>query len=120
MTLSIIPVTSDPNQTFECTLPIDGNNRRFKFFFEWNPIGSYWQFDLYDIADNNKQLLNKQPIYIINYPSNNIISNFIYKGIGSLYVVNLTGKSELRPTLENLSSDYALIWGDTPDAETVS
>ena len=70
MSLSVLPVTATPNQTFECTLPIDNGNKRFRFFFEWNPIGDYWQFDLYDLSTGN-QLLNKQAVYSISYPYNN-------------------------------------------------
>ena len=86
--------------------------------FEWNPIGEYWQFDLYDISTGN-QLLNKQVVYSITFPYNNIISAFRYKEIGSLYVVNLNGTSGDKPNYENLGSEYSLIWGDTPN-ETVS
>lgn len=119
MSLSVLPVVATPNQTFSCTLPVDGQNKRFKFFFEWNPIGDYWQFDLYDLSTGN-QLINKQAVYSIDYPYNNIISNFQYKGIGSLYVVNLNGTSGDRPNLDNLGVDYSLIWGDTPDVQSIS
>lgn len=118
MSLSVLPVISTPNQTFECTVPVDGGNKRFRFIFEWNPIGSYWQFDLYDLS-TGYQLLNKQAVYGISYPYNNIISNFRYKEIGSLYVVNLSGTSNDRPNYENLGTEYSLVWGDTP-SETIS
>ena len=119
MTLSVLPVNSNPNQTFECTLPVDGSNRRFKFFFEWNPIGRYWQFDLFDLNNNDEQLLNKQPVYSIDYPYNNIISTYTYKEIGSLYVVATLPNSD-RPDFTNLGSDYVLVWGDTPNVQSIS
>lgn len=119
MVLSVLPVVSEPNQTFECTLPVDEKNRKFRFFFQWNPIGEYWQFNLYDLNNNGNQVLNNQVVYCINYPYNNIIKKFLYKEIGSLYVVS-TGTNKDRPNFTNLGTDFILIWGDTPDVQSVS
>lgn len=113
--LSVLPVNSSPNQTFEVSLPIDSQNRRFKFFFSWNPVGQYWQFDLYDIEGEEKQLLSNMPVCPIDYPYNNTILRYEYKEIGSLYVVNVGDTSNLqRPGINNLGTDWVLVWGDTP------
>jgi hypothetical protein len=117
MTLTVLPVTSDPNQTFEVSLPIDGRNRRLKFFFNWNPIGQYWQFDLYDQNNEGIQLLSNMPVYSIDYPYNNIILRYEYKEVGSLYVVNVGDSTSFtadKPNLNNLGSEWLMIWGDTP------
>lgn len=119
MVLSVLPVNSTPNQIFECTLPVDSQNRRFKFLFEWNPIGEYWQFDLFDLT-TGEQKINKQVVDCINYPYNNIIRRFLYKEIGSLYVVSLTGNNKDRPGYEDLGNNFSLIWGDTPDVKAIS
>lgn len=119
MVLSVLPVNSDPNQTFECSLPIDDKNRRFRFFFEWNPIGEYWQFDLYDLNQGGKQLLNKQVVCSIDYPYNNILKTYTYKELGSLYVISLLPSKD-RPGYNNLGTDYVLVWGDTPDVQSIS
>lgn len=114
MNLSILPVDTQPNQTFECSLPVDDKNRRFKFFFSWNAIGQYWQFDLYDQNQDNIQLLSNQVVCPINAPYNNILWSYTYKEIGSLYVINVSDVSGDRPGLQNLGSDWLLVWGDTP------
>ena len=115
MSLSILSLINSSNQTFESTLPVDSQNRRFHFEFSWNPIANYWQFDLYDINDSNKLLVNKQPIYLIDTPYNNIIASYTYKEIGSLYVINISGKNLDKPNYDNISDDFVLVWGDTPN-----
>lgn len=114
MTLSVLPIKQSTNQEFDCTLPIDNKNRQFRFVFQWNPIGEYWQLSVTDLT-SNLQIVNNQPICQISYPYNNILSYIRYKNIGSLYVVNLNGQTN-RPNYENLASDFAIVWGDTPDA----
>lgn len=115
MTLSVLPIKQNINQEFDCTLPIDNKNRQFRFIFQWNPIGDYWQCSITDMA-NEVEIVNHQPICQILFPYNNIISHLRYKNIGSLYVVNLKGGTD-RPNYTNLSTDYSLVWGDTPNAE---
>lgn len=115
MTLSVLPINSEPNQTFECSLSIDTSNKRFKFFFSWNPIGAYWQFDLFDQNNGGVQVLSNQPIYPVEFPHNNIIWSYTYKGIGSLYVVNVGDAKGDRPGLKNLGTEWVLVWGDTPN-----
>ena len=114
MTLSILPIKQSINQTFDCILPINKKNRQFRFVFEWNAIGDYWQLSVTDIS-NEVEIVNNQPICQMSYPYNNIISRLSYKDIGSLYLINLSGK-DIRPTYENLASDFSLVWGDTPNA----
>lgn len=117
MTLSVLPVTSDPNQTFEVSLPVDSTNKRLKFFFSWNPIGQYWQFDLFDQNRNGAQLLSNIPVFPIDFPYNNTILRYEYKEIGSLYLVNVgdsTSESNDRPNINNLGTDWVMVWGDTP------
>lgn len=117
MVLSVLPINSTQNQTFECSLPIDGKNRRFKFFFSWNPVGQYWQLDLYDQSRDSIQVLNKMPIFSIDYPYNNIIIRYEYREIGSLYLVNIgetASEFNDRPNLNNLGTDWVAVWGDTP------
>lgn len=114
MTLSVLPIKQNSNQTFSCILPIDGKNRQFWFNLEWNALGDYWQLSVKDLV-NGKEVVNNTPLCPINYPYNNIISNLQYKNIGSLYVINLNGK-DTKPTYENLATDFSLVWGDTPSA----
>ena len=119
MVLSVLPVNSTPNQTFEASLPIDQQNRKFKFIFTWNPVGRYWQLDLFDQNNGGLQLLNKMPIFAINYPYNNIIVRYKYKEIGSIFLVNINENSsplEDRPNIDNLGTDWVVVWGDTPYA----
>lgn len=117
MTLSVLPVNSDQNQTFEVSLPIDSKNRRLKFFFSWNPVGQYWQFDLFDQNNGGAQVLSNMPIYAIDYPYNNIILTYEYKEVGSLYLVNVgdsASEDNDRPHIDNLGTDWVMVWGDTP------
>lgn len=105
----VIPVTNQPNQTFTTTVEVNGENRSFRFFFDWNGCGNYWEFDLFD-NNTDEQLLSKIPL--VGNLNGNIIPQYAYKRIGEARIVNISGSKGLIPNKENLGSDYYLIWSD--------
>ena len=38
----IVPLTSEPNQTFRCTVPVNGQNMPFEFTLRYNSEAEYW------------------------------------------------------------------------------
>lgn len=110
-----LPVTNQPNQTFTTQIPVDGENRNFKFFFSWNTCENHWQMTLTDNS-TDEILLSNYPLFLRSFPYNNIISHLSYKKIGSLYIVNLSGNNQETLNLDNLGLSFILVWGDTPDA----
>lgn len=114
---SILPINSLPNRTFTSTLTIDGSNRTFTFFFWWNIHDEHWYFSLYD-ENNQENIFAGIPIRQVNYPYNNLLYQYKYLKIGSLFLINNSGSSEL-PGPNNFGTDFSLIWGDTNE-QTVS
>lgn len=111
MVLSILPIKENTNQTFDCILPLNNSNFRFRFSLTWNPLGEYWQLSVFDTFRDNLEVVNYKPLNPVDYPYNNIIANLSYKNIGSLYIVNNSGKNEV-PSYTNLAQDFVIVWGD--------
>ena len=108
---SILPINSLPNRTFTSTLTIDGQNRTFTFFFWWNTEDEHWNFSIYDVNEK-KTLLACVPVRQVNYPYGNLLYQYKYLKIGSLFLINNSGSEEL-PTSDNFGTEFSLYWGDT-------
>ena len=109
----VIPLTTDPNQTFQCTIPIDGENRRLAFGLSYNSISKYWTMSITD-PEERKTLIDSLPIQIGEFPAANLLEQFAYLKIGSATIVKVGAASEyLNPDDITLGSDYVLVWGDT-------
>lgn len=112
MSYSQIPLTTDPNQTFNITLPVDKKNLTLGFFIYWNNQAQYWCMDIID-KSADKQVLTGIPLLESLNKTQNLIEQFAYLGIGSAFLVNVSGSS-IPPNLTNLGTDYLLLWNDTP------
>lgn len=112
MAYQIIPLTTDPNQTFTCTLTIDGRNRRLSFFLSYNELAGYWTMDITD-KEAGKTLLASVPLVPGEYPSANILQQHSYLGIGSAYVLSSGVAATEYPSNLNLGSEWVLVWSDT-------
>jgi hypothetical protein len=102
-----IPLTSDPDQYFTCTLPVDHRNITLFFRIRYNDAAKYW---VMTIADKNGfVMIDSIPLL----PSKNLLEQYKYMQIGSAYIVK-SGKLDTdRPDDTNLGTDYILVWGDT-------
>ena len=108
-----IPLTSDPNQTFQVTLQINGVNRTLKFDLTWNYTGVYWVMRITD-PSTDEILIDSVPLVTgkVETASLNILRQHGYLGIGAMYVVPVVSKlSSDFPTDENLGSEFVVIWG---------
>ena len=114
MSLQEIPITSDPNQKFQCSLTIDGINRLFQFSFRFNEMAGYWVMTVSDPM-TGAYIIDGVPLIPNNDPDRNILSQYAYMRIGSAYVVNVSSVEEY-PTSSNMGTAFKLIWGDTPNA----
>ena len=104
----ILPLTSDPNQSFQATLSVDGNNITLSFKLYFNEVAGYWVMTIID-PSNSETLLDSIPLL----PSMNILKQYAYLRIGSAYLVNASQTQEEYPTDKNLGTDFILVWGDT-------
>ncbi|MBX4266534.1 phage baseplate plug family protein [Clostridium estertheticum] len=104
----IVPLTPSPNQSFTCTIPIDGKSIIFKFFLRYNTQAEYWVMQLSD---------SKQNIIIDSIPllcGTNLLAQYSYLKVGSAYIVKLdTTLVSDKPDDTNLGTNFILVWGDT-------
>lgn len=108
-----IPLSVDPNQTFNCTVPIDGKNRPLSFQLRYNSIAEYWNLTVID-ARTKETLIDALPIMVGEYPAANLLEQFGYLELGSAVIVkegDLQGAEN--PDDTNLGTEYYLVWGDT-------
>ncbi len=107
-----IPLTPDPNQTFSCTLLIDGKNIPIDFQLHWNAQANYWVMTLINSASST-YYVDSIPLIAGVQPTINILQPYSYLKIGSCYIINISGIASDYPTDDNLGIDYIMLWGDT-------
>ena len=104
----ILPLTSDPNQTFQSTLTVDGKNITLGFKIIFNEVAGYWIMMILN-PSTNVIILDSIPLL----PSMNILGQYSYLRIGSAYLINASHTQAEYPTDANLGTDFVLVWGDT-------
>lgn len=110
--MKIIPLTSDPDQVFKITIPVDGKNLKLKLRVKFNTAANYWTMSIYDAA-SNELILESIPLLTGAYPAGDILGQYRYLGLGSATIIN-TGDSTMdSPDSTNLGTDFLLAWGDT-------
>lgn len=107
----LLPVNSLPNQSFTTTLQVGGKNVALKFSLNWNLCTNTWELSAFR---GKEQVLNHIPIVV----GRDILNYKAHLGLGNLSVINDSNTDSDRPNLENLGSEYLLLW-ETPD-ETVA
>lgn len=107
-----IPISSDPNQTFNVTIPVDGKNITLGFYLRWNDQAGYWMMTIYNYLTNT-YYIDSLPLISGILPSANLLKMFSYLRIGSCYLLNVSGTKDDYPTVSNLGTDFLLFWGDT-------
>lgn len=112
MAYQLIPLLPSPNQTFNCTLKVNGGKSlNFKFFLRFNEIARYWTMDIAD-SNTGDSVLNSIPLVPGDYPAGNILSQYDYLMIGSAYLIRINDFASQYPDAANLGTDWALVWSD--------
>lgn len=110
MALQKIPVNSDPDQSFDCAVDVDGKNITLKLNFKYNEVAEYW---IMKVSDSDSVLLiDSIPLLGGTYPDNNLLDQYSYLGIGSAYIVKSSTLDSDYPDSTNLGTGYYLLWGD--------
>ena len=107
----IIPLTTDPNQTFQVSLNVDGSTVNLQLTLRYNEISEYWIMTIAN-PSTGAILLDSLPLITGEYPAGNILRQYSYLGIGSAYVLNM-GSSLDYPDDSELGNSFVLAWGDT-------
>jgi hypothetical protein len=107
MALQQIPLDTAPNQTWAVTVNINGGSQSFFCELNYNELSQYWTMNI--SAVNQNFSLSGIPLVT----GLNILAQFAYLGIGSIYVINSSGVASPNfPNDSDLGSDFILLWGD--------
>ena len=108
----VVPLTSEPNQNFRCTIPVNGQNIPFDFTLRYNSEANYWIIGITN-ATNGQKLISDIPLIAGIYPAANLLEQFEHLCIGAAVIVK-TNPDNLddAPNADNLGVDFALVWSD--------
>ena len=107
----ILPLESTPNQTFQIVLAVDGKNLAVEFFLKYSEIAECWLMKVTNLK-TSIVLLDSIPLVASSENAINLLAAYSYLGIGSAFLVNV-GNVSAEPTLEDLGTNFVLVWGDT-------
>jgi hypothetical protein len=110
MATVVIPLTSDPNQTFKAKVPIGGNNVSLSYEVRYSEVPGYW---LMNIFKDGAPLIAAIPLIPGDWPAGNILGQYKYLGIGNAYIAPVDKRpKEEWPGADTLGSGWLLIWSD--------
>lgn len=107
----IIPLTPEPDQYFNCNIPVDGKNINLFFRIRYNTVAQYWTITISNSAGTI--LIDSLPLLYSEYPAANLLGQYAHLGIGSAYIIKNGKVNSDRPDDANLGTDFLLLWGDT-------
>jgi hypothetical protein len=109
----VLPLTSNPNQSLTVPLNIDGGTTVLDLFLHYNVVAGYWVMTISDTSGD--LILDSVPLITGNVPAGNILGQFAYLDIGSLYLLNvLNNILQQAPNDQDLGSDFVVVWDNTP------
>lgn len=106
-----VPLTNSPNQTFKCTIPVNGNNIPFKFDLWYNYSAEYWLISATntltgELYFSNLPLLSSYGKYC------DILHQLNYKNIGCCIMVMMEDDIGDRANDQNIGKSFLMVWGD--------
>jgi len=105
MAYKIIPLTTNPNQTFISTLPIDNKNIELKFYIRYNTEAEYWTMSITDVSTQTL-LIDSLPLLT----GFNLLEQYDYMGIGKAFIIKSGSPNTENPDDTNLGTDFLLGW----------
>lgn len=111
---NLVPLKSQPNQSFDLTVEIDGVNKTYFMKLNYRDIIGYWTFDLIDYQTNEEILVNVPLLTGGKLISTaNILNQLEYKRLGRIYIVKVSDTTNDYPDFESLETNFAFVWGDS-------
>lgn len=111
MTYNIIPLTTDPDQQFLITIPVDGKNINLNLRVRYNTVGLYWWMTITDPI-TEVIILDSIPLVTGDYPSADVLGQYAYLALGTAGIIKSGNQSGYNPDDTNLGVEYQLLWGD--------
>ena len=107
----VVPLTSEPNQNFRCTIPVNGQSMPFDFTLRYNSEAEYWVIGI-SHATSGQMLISDIPLIAGLFPSANLLEQYEHLRIGAAAVVKINPDNpDDAPNGNNLGVDFALVWG---------
>lgn len=110
MSSQLVPLTSGQNQSFSTQLTVDGQALALNLYLNYVAMSGWWQLQIRDVGNNI--LVASVPLITGLYPGANLLAQYGYLKIGSVYLLNISQAPNDYPGQNNLT-DFALLWGDT-------
>ncbi len=102
----VLPVTSQPNQTFKTVLPLGERNVELTIGLSFREVPGYWTMDI--TGKDGVMLLSNLPLL----KGGNLLAQYGYLGLGYLTVVEVNPTGAEYPGASQLGSDFVLVWGE--------
>ena len=109
----IIPLTPSPNQAFTVQLQVDGQPLTLGLRIRWSYMAGYWLMAIFNAS--GVLLIDAVPLITGRYPAANLLAQQVYLKIGSAQLLNMGSSTADYPGIQNLGTDFQLLWDDTPE-----
>lgn len=106
-----IPLTNSPNQTFKCTIPVNGNNIPFKFDLWYNYSAKYWLISATNTLTSELYFSNL-PLLTSKGKFADILNQLEYKGIGVCIMVPMEDGLPSAADDKTIGKQFLMVWGD--------
>lgn len=112
MAWHVIPLDTTPDQEFDVSVDVGGENIYLLLHLRFNTEGQFWKMDVSD-GKTRKMLISGVPLVTGEYPSADLMRQFQHLGIGSAVIVQNSDLTEENiPGLFDLGTDFLLLWGE--------
>ncbi len=111
MSLSVIPLTTSPNQTLNFKITIGGENKHLQLFLRYLQEYKHWIMDVSD-ASTGDMLISALPLVPGKQPAANILASYAYLHIGEAYLVKYGDPGNEYPDSDTLGASWLLLWGE--------
>lgn len=106
-----IPLTNSPNQTFKCSIPVNGNNITFKFDLWYNYSAKYWLISATNVLTGEVYFSNL-PLLTSKGQFADILHQLEYKGIGVCIMVPTEDGLPSAADDKTIGKQFLMVWGD--------
>lgn len=106
-----IELDTTPDQEFTVAVEVGEEVVNLIIRLRYNTEGDFWHMDISD-GNTLEMLISNAPLLTGEFPSGDLLKQFEYVGIGQAAILKVTdGAKGDFPNLENLGTDYVLVWG---------
>ncbi|HCW79877.1 MAG TPA: hypothetical protein DG942_02085 [Ruminococcaceae bacterium] len=99
-----IALTNLPNQTYSLEIPGDNHNITFIITQSWNEQAGYWTISIYN--QESEPLVLGIPLLC----GHDLLEQYQYLKIGSLYLINIGDPTIENPDANNIGQNFKLLW----------